>query len=412
MQMTYSEFDTQFFRLTLELDKHIDGYIDAYGGPADLKTAVSATPKRTPAQLRDDVARLETLIPQEDAARVAYLTAVLRAMRCSIQIIAGKAVAYLDEVAQTFDITPALVDESLFLAEHKELDLLLPGSGTIPERMEARRQRYNLPSEKVLPLLELARNETRQRTIAYLQAQFGSRYTLPDNEDVEVTLTSDQPWSAYNWYKGNGRSHIEFNTDIPVSALNILGTFAHEGYPGHHTEGVLKEKYLLQQRGYAEQAVALLHSPSAVIAEGIATTAVDIIFPNNTQYDWLVEVLLPAAGIETGETAAQMRRLAEANKYGRYVSGNAAILYHTGQLTADQAVEYIQTYGLSSRPRAVQSFRFLTHPLFRSYTFTYTQGRALLQQAAAANNNLEEIFGRLLTEQILPSHLTDTQVFQ
>ena len=48
--MTYSEFDTQFFRLTLELDKHIDGYIDAYGGPADLKTAVSAAPKRPPAR--------------------------------------------------------------------------------------------------------------------------------------------------------------------------------------------------------------------------------------------------------------------------------------------------------------------------------------------------------------------------
>ena len=403
--MTYSEFDTQFFRLTLELDKHIDGYIDAYGGPADLKTAVSAAPKRPPAKLRDDADQLEVLLPQDDPARLAYLTAVLRAMRCSIQIIAGEKVAYLDEVAQIYDIAPAMVDESEFEREHKELDLLLPGRGTIPERMEARRQRYNLPTDKVLPLLELTRNETRRRTVAYLQNQFGSRYTLPENEDVEVTLTSDQPWGAYNWYKGNGRSHIEFNTDIPVSALNVLGTFAHEGYPGHHTEGALKEKYLLRQRGYAEQAVALLHSPSAVIAEGIATTAVDIIFPNDTQYDWLVEVLLPAAGMKTEETADDMRRLAAAHKYGRHVSGNAAILYHTGQLTADQAVAYIQTYGLSARPRAVQSFRFLTHPLFRSYTFTYTQGRALLLQAAAKHHNLPELFGRLLTEQILPSQL-------
>lgn len=403
--MNQQPFATQFFRLTLELDKHIDGYIDAYGGPADLKTAVSATPKRTPAQLRDDVARLEDALPQDDPARLAYLTAVLRAMRCSIQIIAGEKVAYLDEVARIYDIAPTLVDESEFEREHKELDLLLPGSGTIPERMEARRQRYNLPTDRVLPLLELARAETRQRTLAYLQNQFGSRYTLPANEAVEITLTRDQPWSAYNWYKGNGRSHIEFNTDIPVSALSLLATFAHEGYPGHHTEGTLKETYLLHQQGYAEQAVALLHSPSAVIAEGIATTAVDIIFPNDTQYDWLVEVLLPAAGISTDETANDMRRLAAAHQYGRFVSGNAAILYHTGQLNADAAVEYIQTYGLSSRPRAVQSFRFLTHPLFRSYTFTYTQGRALLQQAAAKTNSLPELFGRLLTEQILPSHL-------
>lgn len=403
--MNQQPFDTQFFRLTLELDKHIDGYIDAYGGPAELKTAVSATPKRPPAQLRDDIDKLEAVLPLDDPARLAYLTAVLRAMRCSIQIIAGEKVAYLDEVGRIYDIAPALVDESEFEREHKELDLLLPGSGTIPERMEARRQRYNLPSDKVLPLLELARSETRQRTLAYLKNQFDSRYTLPENEDVEITLTSDQPWSAYNWYKGNGRSRIEFNTDIPVSALNVLGTFAHEGYPGHHTEGALKEKYLLRERGYAEQAVALLHSPSAVIAEGIATTAVDIIFPNDTQYDWLVEVLLPAAGIKTGETADDMRRLAAAHKYGRHVSGNAAILHHTGKLSADETVEYIQTYGLSSRPRAVQSFRFLTHPLFRSYTFTYTQGRALLQQAAAKHNNLEALFGRLLTEQILPSYL-------
>lgn len=394
--MTFTAFDTRFVQLTCEIDKLIDGYIDAYTGPAELKAIVQAAPTKEPTALLEEMNWLCENIPTADEARFTYLTAVLRAITCTLHLLRGDSIPYLEEVQCIFDINPVQVEESRFTAVHHELDTLLPGHGSIAARLDARRQRYALPADKILPMLELARNEARRRTLALLD--------LPDDNGVDITLTSSQPWSAYNWFQGNGRSHIEFNTDIPISALGLIDTFAHEGYPGHHTEGTLKERIFLRDKGYAETAVALLHSPAAVIAEGIATTAVEIIFPHDTCHEWNVDVLLPAAGIATDETAVQMRQIAQASKQLEYVSSNAAILYHTGQLNQEQVIDYIITYGLRNQDRATKSFGFFTHPLFRSYVFTYTQGYSLIQQAAG-NNEKFPIFQRLLTEQLLPSQL-------
>jgi hypothetical protein len=388
-------FGRDYLRLVLEIDKHIDGYVDAYIGPPPIKAEVQAAPRREPAALLADLERLQANIPTGDAARQAYLQAVLRAIDCSLRLLNGETFAYLEEVERLYDIRPQLVDDSLFTAAHQELDTLLPGAGALAERMESRRRGYELGAEQVLPLLALAQQETRQRTRQLI--------SLPDGETVEVRLASDQPWSAYNWYLGNGRSLIEFNTDVPVLALNLLSTFAHEGYPGHHTEAILKEKWLYQTLGYAEQAVALLHSPAAVIAEGIATTAIEIIFPQDGEHEWNETVLLPAAGLKS-EPAAQIARINQATRALRYVSGNAASLYHSGRLNQEQTVEYIQTYSLASPQRARQTFRFISNPLYRSYIFTYSEGYDLIERWAAGGHK-GAIFERLLFEQIRPSQL-------
>ena len=389
-------YGRSYLELVLEIDKHIEGYIDAYYGPAELKTAVFQAPPKEPAALLDDVAHLQATIPQDDPQRAAYLTATLRALEGSIRLLTGETLAYPDEVARLYDINPQPVAESQFEAAHRELDSLLPGTGSLAERMEARRQRYYIDTDKILPLLELARAETRQRTAALIP--------LPDEEGVEIRLTKGQPWSAYNWYLGNGRSLIEFNTDVPTSILGLLNTFAHEGYPGHHTESMLKEMQLYRQKGYGEQAAMLLHSPAAVIAEGIATQAAGMIFADDSEYEWTYATLLPKAGIDTEETAVEMARIAQASQQLRYVSGNAAYQYHTGQLTKEQTIAYIQTYSLATPERAAKSFSFISHPLFRSYIFTYTQGYDLIEQAAKQTDKTS-LFRRLLTEQILPSQL-------
>jgi hypothetical protein len=391
-------FGQGYLRLTLEIHKHIDGYIDAYYGPEALRAAVNAAPPRAPADLLGDVQRLQDAIPTADPARAAYLTATLRAIECTVRMLRGEAFDYLDEVYQIYDIRPRRVEESRFEAAHRDLDEALPGQPhvTLAERLATWRKDFEIDAGRALELLELARAETRRRTAAFIP--------LPDDESVEVKLTSNQPWSAYNWYLGNGRSLIEFDSDMPFQATALLGTFAHEGYPGHHTEHMLKEIALFRARGYAEQAVMLLHSPSAVIAEGIATTALDIIFPDDSHHEWNVEVMLPAAGlpVEAG-LAERLQRAARASEALRYVNGNAAILYHTGRLDKAGTIDYMRTYGLATAERAAKSFSFITHPLYRSYPFTYSVGHDLI----AATPDPVATFRRLLTEQVLPSELAN-----
>lgn len=389
------DFGRAYLRLALEINKHVDGYIDAYIGPPDLKAAVEAAEKRSTTALLDDLAALQRQTPTDDPARADYLRAVYRAMDCTLRIQGGEAIDYLDEVHRLYDIAPQKVDETVFSAAHRELELLLPGTGSLVERMEMWRKRYDLAADRLLPVLELARAETRRRTTQFVDLIAG--------EGIEIQLTQGQPWSAYNWYRGGGQSLIEFNTDFPVTATGVLGLFAHEGYPGHHTEGQLKEKLLYHEKGYAEQAALLLHSPSAVIAEGIATLALEIIFPDDSADAWNDEVLFPAAGIQP-DPPEVIRQIHQAREQLRYVSGNAAILYNTGELTPEQTVDYFQTYALSSRPRAEKSFRFISHPLFRSYPFTYTEGYDLIRRATRAGDE-KPLFRRLLTEQILPSQL-------
>lgn len=390
------DFGREYLRLALEIDKHVAGYVDAYSGPAEIKAEVETGGKKSPAALLGDLARLRESIPTADPARHAYLSAVFRAMECTLRMQNGEEFDYLDEVNRLYDISPRKIDESVFTDAHQELDSLLPGQGNIADRMEARRKRYELPADRVLPVLHLIRDETRRRTEGLID--------LVDGEVIDIKLVDDQPWSAYNWYLGNGRSLIEFNTDIPISALGLVSTFAHEAYPGHHTEAQLKEKLLYQEKGYAEYAAALLHSPSAVIAEGIAGVAVEMIFPDGGHHEWTVEVLLPTAGLPADESPERLQRIAEVSERLRYVSGNAAILFHTGQLDEERTIEYIRTYALSNEDRARKSFSFISHPLFRSYIFTYTQGRDLFKQATQGQDQIA-LFRRLLTEPFLPSQL-------
>lgn len=390
----YGEYGHNYLCLVLEIEKHIPGYIDAYLGPAGLKENINAQPKKEPAHLLDDLDYLRETMPTADPARTAYLNATFRAIETTLRILNQEELDYLEEVSGLYDIQPQLVDENHFTASINELDTVLPGEGDVASRLEAYANQFLVPTGEVLPLLQLALEETRQRTRQQID--------LVPGESIELQLTENQPWGAYNWYLGKAQSLVEFNTDLPTNVLGILDTMAHEGYPGHHTEGQLKERHLWTEQGYAEHAAYLLHSPAAVISEGIATQALEIIFPGRDAYNWICNILLPQANIPH----TPIENLSQYTRQLRYVSGNAAILYHTKQLNKEQTIDYLQTYGLRNRERASKSFSFITSPLFRSYVFTYTHGYDLIEKASETTHKTD-LFRRLLTQQVLPSQLTE-----
>jgi hypothetical protein len=397
------DFGQAYLRMALEINKHIDGYVDAYFGPPNLKASVEAEDKKPLQTLLDDLAQLRQIIPTHDPARQTYLTAILRAMDCTLRMLNGEQFDYLDQANRLFDISPRMVNEDKFTEAHQELDTLLPGSGSLANRLEMWRKQYEIPKDKLLDLLELTRSETRQRTRALVD--------LIEDESVEVALTNDQPWSAYNWFEGTAQSRIEFNTDIPVSALEIVELFAHEAYPGHHTQHQLQEKHLYRDKGFVELATVILHSPPCVLIEGAGITAVEVIFPGGSHYDWTAEVLIPTAGLPDISGEELRRILGGCRKLLFYVGGhpfyvidNAAIKYHSGELTEEQTIDYCRTYGLVTEAQARQTFSILAHPLYGVYVLTYAQGYELIEQAAHGGDK-RPLFKRLLAEEMLPSQL-------
>ena len=237
----------QYLLLALRLDRHIPGFVDAYVGPARLKAAVLAEPPRPLTTLEEDAARLRDAVETADLEpdRRDYLTRQTLAMHTAARLRLGLKMSYRDEVKALFDIRPEKTPESEFDRALRDVDTILPGKGDLARRQIAWRRRFELAAPAVLPVMARALREVRRRT--------RSLFDLPRNEGVKLEVVTGQPWSGYNWYLGRGRSRVQINTDLPPRANDALDFMAHEGYPGHHTEWMFKEKLLYQTASRFDQ---------------------------------------------------------------------------------------------------------------------------------------------------------------
>jgi len=392
---TYEPLGEEYVRLAWRIERHVEGFVDGYYGPAELKAQVAnEAPCEIPALL-EDAARLNALIedtPMDDTRRD-YLARQVRAMHTVLRRLSGEEVSLSAEVQGCFDITPQRVPESDFEAGLRELDELLPGQGDLSARRAQWNRQFELSQERVLPVLEVALAEVRCRTQAMLE--------LPDDESVEVQLVSDQPWSGYNWYFDHSRSRVDINTDLPVRADAAVGLMAHEGYPGHHTEHAIKEQRWYRQAGRLEHSILLLLAPESFVAEAIATVAEDVIFPDRAERaEWLRTVLYPKAGILV-DVDLQMR-LEQASEKLDGLGGNAAFLLHEDRRPAEEVLEYIRHYGLHTEKEAQQHLRFLSNPLIRAYVFNYADGRRLLKKAFDIGGT-RDVFRWAVGEPVTPS---------
>jgi hypothetical protein len=391
------EIGRNYLTLALNIDRHFEGFVDAYLGPQELKAEVEAGEPRPLEALADDARQLQSAIEQSgyDPRRVHYLTLQTGAMAAVIRNLSGEQLDFVEEVELLFDITPETVDEGVFEEVHAEMDRLLPGDGSLAERVTAWEKGLALEREHILPVLDLARQEARRRTLAL--------FDLPPGEEVWLGLVENQPWDAFNWYVGGYRSRIEVNIDHPVRADRALGMMIHESYAGHHTEGVIKEHRLYRQEGRAEHAVHLLLGPEAVLAEGIAVSAQRVIFNDEDLAAFLRQELYPLAGLPEVDVE-QPLGLARARDALRVVLGNAALLLHRDRRPPDEVQRYVERYSLGTAEEAARTVRFIQIPLYRCYAFNYTAGKALLAPLLEGPDAVSN-FRRLLSEPFTPTEV-------
>jgi hypothetical protein len=391
------EISRTYLTLALNLNRHIDGFVDAYFGPPELKAEAETGEPRSLELLADDARQLRAAIVTSDydAQRKGFLARQTQAMASVIRNLSGDRLSFVEEVESYFDITPELVDETVFAEAHAEMERVLPGDGSLVERLVTWKKREELRPDRIHPVFELARQETRRRTLAL--------FDLPEGEELSLHLVEDEAWAAYNWYLGDYRSRVELNTDLPLRAGSALPLLAHEAYPGHHTEHAIKEHRLYRQENRAEHAVQLLLAPECVISEGIGDSALEIIFDDAELAAFLGDELYPLAGIPDA-SAEQQLRLRKAAEALRGVGSNAALLLHRDGWRPDDVQQYVERYGLNTTKEAAQMMRFIQNPLFRSYAFNYTMGKALLTPLLEASDAVDH-FGRLLSEPVTPSQV-------
>jgi hypothetical protein len=380
-----------YVELCLRLGRHVEGLVDAYYGPAEVAERVDSEPLRDPAALATDAARLlETLDDEElDAQRRRWLQAQLVGLETVAQRLAGEEISYEDEVERCYGIRPQLVPEEEFEAAHRELDEALPGSGPLAERYQAWREGDGLRGESLVGMVDGLAAELRSRTAAQLG--------LPAGETVEFEYVTDKPWAAFNYYLGDLRSRIEFNTDGAMTPDFVLELVAHECYAGHHTEHAWKEQRLVREGGRAEESVFMVGTPQSLVSEGIAGLASEILLGDEEE-----EVTAAHVPPNTAYDIDQSRAVKHARHPLAGVGGNAALLLHANGVAEDEVRDYIMHWGLFSERRAEQALRFITDPVWRSYSMTYASGYQLCRDFVARD---PERFKRLLTEQLTPADL-------
>jgi len=242
------------------------------------------------------------------------------------------------------------------------------------------------------PLTDVIVQELRRRT--------DKLFSLPSYESFELKYVQDVNWGAYNYYMGKYRSRIEINTDHPVTIPRLVALIAHEGYAGHHTELVLKEQKLTNQKGWLEHCLTVLASPSCVIHEGIAVRAQDVLFSDDELAAWFADQLYPQAGLDPS-TAWRDLQVAKVTRPLHSVPCNAAIMLLDRKASEEEVLKYIQHYGIG-RERDAQGLVSMIKK-YRSYIFTYTDGGKLLDELFAAQGKISNWFERLLKEPVTPS---------
>lgn len=377
----------RYIQLAYGIQHYFPGYIDAYFGPQELKnvekSSLSALSKEAEAL-------------QKDASGASqWLQGQIASMRAVLEKFSGQPISYLEEVRKVYDIEPLLIDEAHFEKAHARLDELLDGSGSIYERLERFRQRFVVPVETLPNVIEHVSSELRSRT----KKLFG----LPDNETFKIELVNNKPWGGYNWYEGNYHSRIDINMDLPKHLHGLPHLLAHEGYPGHHTEHVLKEQYLCNEQGKLEHTIYLLNSPESVQAEGIAESALDIVMTPEDIKGLLID-LLPIAKVKAcKEDIEKVHDILEAREVLGHVSTNAALLLYKQQASEAEVLEYLHRYSINSPESNKKSLEFLQAPSSAAYVFTYTVGKDLIQQCLKKGVAFEQ----LLLEPYTPTMLRE-----
>jgi hypothetical protein len=387
----------EYLILALNLNRHVEGFVDAYYGPPELRAEVEAAEPRSVEVLDEDAAQLQAAIADShyDPARKEYLRLQVRAMAALARKLSGDELDFVEEVQLYFDITPQMLDEVVFQELHAEVNRLLPGKGPLVDRVTAWKKSAEIEPHRLLPVLELALQETRRRTLAL--------FDLPWGEEVSLQLVKSEPWSAYNWYLGDYRSRIDLNTDVPVRLDHPISVVAHEAYAGHHTEHAIKECRLYRQGGRAEHAILLSLAPEAVISEGIAESAESMIFSRDELAAFLHDHLNPAAGLPQADVEQQIG-LARARDKLRAVACNGALMLHGEGRALGEVRDYMEHYMLRTPVEVAQGLEFIQSPLWRSYIFNYTMGKQLLAPLLEGPDAVAN-FRRLLSEPFTPSQV-------
>lgn len=361
-----------YVKLVLEVGLYDPEYVDAYFGPASWKPSEQAKEEPFPAErLGGRVSQLIEQLGKVEASgftdleklRLTFLERQLIAVRAKIDLLAGRKMSFDEESKALYDVVAPAYDEARFAGIRKELEQAVPGEGDIVSRLAGYDARFTVPEGKLKEVLETVTAEYRRRTVA--------RMTLPTGERFELRFVTEKPWTAAATYKGGGFSLIEVNSEAPFSVARAVDLAGHEIYPGHHVHLSLLDRHLVKGKGWVEFSVLPLHSPLAMVSEGLAEYGWDLALPDKERAEYMRTVLFPLAGLDPSQ-AEQYQRIMDLQARLEDAKVEAARQYLDGHLNRDEARLWLVRTCLMTPSTAESLMVFIDH--YHTYVVSYTLG--------------------------------------
>jgi hypothetical protein len=397
-----------YTKLVLAVGQHDADYVDAYYGPKEWSEDAKAEKKPLSA-IKEAALLLKTRLDKIDIPgnedilhlRHQYLQKQITSLISRVEALNGKKLSFDEEAKAYYDVEPPFFPEEHFQKLVSELNSLVPGDGSIPERAETYRRQFTITPDKIDKVFSAAIYECRQRTKKYID--------LPENETFRLEYVHNKSWSGYNWYKGNNESLIQINTDLPIFLERAIDLAAHEGYPGHHVYNCLLETAFARKFGWVEFTVYPLFSSQSLIAEGTANFGIEVAFPGKERMEFERSMLFPLAGLDKDQAENYSKVQALAAKLS-YAGNEAARRYLNAEISREDAAQWLVNYALMSPERAQQRTRFFDQ--YRSYVINYNFGLDLVRQYIERRGGTEdnpgkrwEEFTKLISSPRLPSGL-------
>ena len=396
-----------YVKLALAVGEHDPAYIDAYFGPEEWKDEI----KKQQLKLQEIAKTAELAIKalqNLDASsfdpvtriRHRHLVKQFESLLVRVQLLEGKKLSFDDESLALYDAVAPIHPESHFQKILNQLEVLLPGKGSLNDRYTIFKQNFQIPKDKIDNVFQAAVAESRRRTKEHID--------LPDHETFTIEYVSDKPWAGYNLFKGNGKSVIQLNVSLPVYIDSASDFACHEGYPGHHVYNVLREEELLQKRKWVEFSIYPLFSPLAFISEGTAVYGIDVAFPGNERIAFETGVLFPLAGLDPAQAQDYYKVKALTDQLS-YAVNEAARRYLNGKVSREKTIEWLRQYAMMPSERANNRMQFIEN--YRSYVVNYNLGTDLVKkyiESKTENTGDEKRwreFEKLILTPVLPADL-------
>jgi len=397
-----SEFGIEFLLLVLRINKYIKGYVDFYFGPEKLQQIVDNEALTSPKKLLNDSKALIKQLGAQgyDKDRERYLEKMLIAMKTSVEILIGREISFKDKFLRLYDVDLQPANETELEELRDEIDKAYSGSGSLEERMAKLRVQRRVPEAKVFALFKKALNIVEKQT----KKLFNN--LLTEDEHISLNLVEKSKdeikWPFYNWYLGNFHSRIEIDPKFSMYWTSFLSAAAHEGYPGHHTEFVVKEQMLYRESKQFEHSILLLNSPKLIISEGIADIAMNVLF----SYQKSAEIsLLDLCPFSLKEESLE-ELIAQNKVKGKITLFWYNLAYHAliDNWKVEKLTKYAHHFEVYSEESIKNQLKLMCNPAHSLTGFSYNLGSNLIKNKYGEFPSVKD-FRDLLVNPILPSDL-------